>query len=118
MIKTTLHITKMKEHDWERNQGRRRKDLVPKNKNSAQVNFYSEMMQLQVKMVVVVVVVVNISTLCAYVHSMCVGKCIIECLWRSEDSLKKSPISFQRYVASRDPTPVAGLSDKYLCLLG
>lgn len=61
----------MKEHDQERNQGRRRKDQVPKNKNSTQVNFYSEMMQLQVKMVVVVVV--NISTLCAYVHSMCVA---------------------------------------------
>lgn len=61
----------MKEHDQERNQGRRRKDQVPKNKNSTQVNFYSEMMQLQVKMVVAVVV--NISTLCASVHSMCVA---------------------------------------------
>lgn len=126
MIKTALHITKMKEHDQERNQERRKKkspaashitDQVPKNKHSTLVNFYSEMMQLQVKMVVVVIII-NISTPCVYVHSMYVSKSTIECLWRSEDSLKESPISFQLYVASRDPTPVAGLSDKYLCPLG
>lgn len=88
-IKTALHITKMKEHNQEGYQERRRKkspqqhhtlqNQVHKNKNSTQVNFYSEMMQQQVKMVVVAFII-DISTLCVYVHSMCGGKSTMEYL--------------------------------------
>lgn len=129
MIKTALHTTKMKGHSLERNQTKEKKkspaashipDQVPKNKNSTQVNFDSEMIPLQVRMVVAVAIaiIINIHTLCAYVHNVCVGLCAIKCLWRSEDNFKELLLSFQLYVASRDPTQVSGLYDKHIYPLG